>query len=287
MKQQKTYFGISELSRHTAVPVSTIKYYIRKDLLPSPIKTSKTMAYYTSAHVEKLRLIKKLQKEKNYSLEQIKEAVQRTEESRTETGTDLPGRFSRRRAEIIEAAIDVFRMKGYGSTTMDDIATAAHISKSTFYSHFENKKELFIQCFEKIFDDSHRKTWNHLEDESDFAQMFRNQFLAFYKEYPKWSDMMNLLRAVAINNPKDFKDKVTETMRMTTEHIANQVDRGIEQGTFRQVHSQLAGVMFLGMLDYFCYFLSQGKFEGSQTMLIDVFLDIAINGINAPMGEIK
>jgi AcrR family transcriptional regulator len=167
---------------------------------------------------------------------------------------------------------------------MDDIATAAHISKSTFYSHFENKQELFIKCFEKIFDDSHRKTWNHLEAESDFAQMFRNQFLAFYKEYPKWSDMMNLLRAVAINNPKDFKNKVTETMLMTTDHIAGQVDRGIRQGTFRQINSQLAGVVFLGMLDYFCYFLSQDYFEGSRATLIDMFLDIAINGIREPKG---
>lgn len=284
MKQQKPYFGISELSRHTSVPVSTIKFYIRKDLLPSPIKTSKTMAYYTSEHVEKLELIKKLQKERNLSLERIKEAVEEMEVRKAEKGSGLRGQFSRRRAEIIEAAIDVFRSKGYGNTTIDDIATAARISKSTFYANFENKKELFIKCFEKIFYDSHSKTWNHLEAESDYFQLFRNQFQAFYKEYPKWSDMMNLLRAVAINNPKDFRNKVFETMLMTTDHIANQLETGIHQGAFRQINSQLAGVMFLGMLDYFCYFLSHGKFEGSRATLIDMFIDIAINGIKGQEG---
>lgn len=279
MEQTETYYGISELSRHASVPVSTIKFYIRKKLLPSPIKTSKTMAYYTSEHVEKLKLIKKLQKEKRLSLERVKEAVEEMEEGKTGKGNGLFGDFSRHRADIIEAAIGVFRKKGYAKTTIDNIADAAHISKSTFYANFKNKKEMFAKCFQKIFHDTHRKTWNDLGDKMDIEETIRKRFLAFYKEYPKWSDMMNLLRAVAINNPRDFKKKVGETMRMTSDHMANELETGIQEGALRPMNTELLGIMMLGSLDYFCYFHSQGQFKGSLDTMIDMFLDIAFNGV--------
>lgn len=279
MKHEEMYYGVSEVSRKTSVPVSTIKFYIRKKILPSPIKTSKTMAYYTSEHVEKLKLIKKLQKENNLSLERIKEAVEEMDVSHTGKGSRLFGKFSRRRAEIIDAAIEVFRQKGYAKATIDDIVKAARISKSTFYSSFKSKKELFIKCFHKIFYDTHHKTWNHHEEEMELAEGFKKRFQEFYKEYPKWGDMMSLLRAVAINNPRAYKSKVIEAMQLTSNEISNHLERGIHRGDFRQINTEIAGVMFLGMIDYFCYFLSHGKFEGSREVLIDTFLEIVFSGL--------
>jgi AcrR family transcriptional regulator len=243
------------------------------------------MAFYTSEHLEKLKLIKRIRKEKKLSLERIKEALEKMEEGTSGKDNGLLGSFSRRRADIIEAAIKVFRRKGYAETTIDDIATAARISKSTFYANFKNKKELFIKCFQKIFFDTHRKTWNDVEGELDIMGTIRKRFHAFYEEYPKWSDMMNLLRAVAINNPRDFKEKVIETMRMTSDHIANEFKTAIHQGAFRQMDTELAGVILLGSLDYFCYYLSQGKFKGSREMMLDMFFDMIYNGIKEPESE--
>lgn len=44
---------------------------------------------------------------------------------------------------IREAAAAIFLEKGYQSTSMDDIAAAAHISKQTIYTHFSDKETLF------------------------------------------------------------------------------------------------------------------------------------------------
>ena len=51
---------ISELSRNAGVPVATIKYYIREDLLPEGVRSSPTQASYDHAHVSRLRLIRAL-----------------------------------------------------------------------------------------------------------------------------------------------------------------------------------------------------------------------------------
>jgi TetR/AcrR family transcriptional regulator len=48
-----------------------------------------------------------------------------------------------RRDEIVKAAEMVFREKGLADSTMDDIASAAELSKGTLYLYYKNKEDLF------------------------------------------------------------------------------------------------------------------------------------------------
>ncbi|GAB3452839.1 MerR family transcriptional regulator [Streptomonospora sediminis] len=51
---------ISDLSKHSGVPVATIKYYLRENLLPKGEPLSATQARYTEAHLERLRFVRAL-----------------------------------------------------------------------------------------------------------------------------------------------------------------------------------------------------------------------------------
>ncbi len=63
---------ISELAERSDVSVGTIKHYLREGLLPDPVKTSRNMAYYPEAFVDRIRLIKQLQEERFMPLRLIK-----------------------------------------------------------------------------------------------------------------------------------------------------------------------------------------------------------------------
>ncbi|MGM7667612.1 MerR family transcriptional regulator [Microbacterium sp. A93] len=51
---------ISELSAQTGVPVPTIKYYLREQLLPEGERSAPTQAAYGETHVQRLRVIRAL-----------------------------------------------------------------------------------------------------------------------------------------------------------------------------------------------------------------------------------
>lgn len=52
------------------------------------------------------------------------------------------------RSRLLEAARDVIRAKGYGSTTVDDICAAAGVSKGSFFHHFASKEQLGVAAIE-------------------------------------------------------------------------------------------------------------------------------------------
>lgn len=53
---------------------------------------------------------------------------------------------SRRR--ILDAALHVFRAKGYAASTVEDICQAAGLTKGSFFHHFDSKEELALAAAE-------------------------------------------------------------------------------------------------------------------------------------------
>lgn len=54
-------------------------------------------------------------------------------------------RRARTRARLLEAALDVFALSGYGDATVDDVAHAAGLSKGALYFHFTSKQDLLLE----------------------------------------------------------------------------------------------------------------------------------------------
>src|SRR4030088_794776 len=53
---------------------------------------------------------------------------------------------AQRRAQLLAAAEVVFAERGYGSTTFDDIAARAKVTRPLLYGHFESVDEIYLEC---------------------------------------------------------------------------------------------------------------------------------------------
>ena len=57
-----------------------------------------------------------------------------------------PARTARTRAEILDHAGRLFRLRGYTGTNIDDVMLAAGLTRGAFYAHFKSKDDLFTEA---------------------------------------------------------------------------------------------------------------------------------------------
>lgn len=56
------------------------------------------------------------------------------------------------REEILEAAVQIFSVKGYHATSMQDIADAVHLQKASIYHHVSSKQEILASVLDNAID---------------------------------------------------------------------------------------------------------------------------------------
>ena len=272
---------ISELSGLSRIPPSTIKFYIRQSLLPRPRKKRGTKAYYDDRHLHRLRLIKKIQAEGNMPLSKIREVLDLIEEGPRDPGGTAEAGAKDVRAEILSSATDVFRQKGYERATIADIVGAARIGRSTFYKHFRNKKDLFVECIKGIIFSEMRRGPDEeasIRDEQDILEVFDRHARAYCNANPLWIDMVNLLRAAAINEPREFVESLDEVIHLKIRLLKKGLEKGIRRGLFREVNTTLMAVMLLGLQDYHDY-LSRERDGQDVSRQYEEAKDIILYGI--------
>ncbi|BAS17080.1 fatty acid metabolism regulator protein [Arthrobacter sp. Hiyo8] len=99
------------------------------------------------------------------------------------TGSPRSARLPRdeRRAQLLNAALEVFVANGFHGAAMDEIAETAHVSKPVLYQHFPSKRELYMALL-----DSHLATLTDqmltaLNSTSDNKERVQAVMRAYYR----------------------------------------------------------------------------------------------------------
>jgi AcrR family transcriptional regulator len=102
------------------------------------------------------------------------------------------------RKQLLEAALEVFAMRGYRQASVDDIAERAGYSKGAVYWHFGSKDELFFSLLEERIEEPWRRSIELLETAGPdldmsleanrlFAQLVRDERDLMLVEREYWS----------------------------------------------------------------------------------------------------
>ncbi|RJQ88074.1 TetR/AcrR family transcriptional regulator [Amycolatopsis panacis] len=54
------------------------------------------------------------------------------------------------RSALVESAVELFTKRGYASTSLDEVAKRARVTKGALYHHFAGKQALFEAAFESV-----------------------------------------------------------------------------------------------------------------------------------------
>lgn len=262
------YYKISELSRVSSTPIPTIRYYIKEGLIPPGLKTGKTTAYYTDDHLVRLELIKKLQSEEQKSLVSIKEELDRIPPA-TAPDSDTVIASSEKKNAIVSAAIDLFINKGLGDTSIDDIVNKASIGKGTFYKFFKDKDDLFFQCADSIFFEMYRHVWQEIKNERDMTRRLFKRGEAFFDSYPKWIDMMNLVRHAAVGDNPFFKNKFKAILNQIIKPISRDLEVLQQEGKIdKDLDCLGVAYLLMGMTEYSAWLMDNSNHKKEEITMI-------------------
>jgi AcrR family transcriptional regulator len=281
MKNIPKEMTISELSRAAQVPVSTIKYYIRKGLFPTTIKIRKTKALYTSKHLNRIELIKKIQSKGNMTLAQIKEITDLVDREDGEDCSEIHVGAEEFKTQIINSATAMFKQKGYDMVSISDVINNLNIGRSTFYKHFKNKKDLFIECIQHMIENEAEQlglTWAAPEEDST-STIYKHAEL-MYQLNPSWSRMINMLRTATTNNPDEFTDNLDTILHRKIDIYENNINEGIKAGLIRRINARMLAIIVLAILEYSPDYLVALHGDGIDSKKVyEDIKDIFLNGV--------
>lgn len=184
------------------------------------------------------------------------------------------------RADIVQAAAQIFRQKGYHATSMQDIADAVHLQKASLYHHIESKQEILLEILDAALD---RLT-------ADISAVVESDLSPTVK-------LRLALKAytLRLNEDRDLASVLLLEYRglepgLRARHIARRdridllwrrlVREGIDAGEFRRVDPTLTSFALLGVQNWMItWFRDNGRLTAAQAA--EGFADLFLKGLLA------
>lgn len=156
---------------------------------------------------------------------------------------------ARRRSEILHAALETVREKGYHATTLEDIAERLGMRKTALYHYFEDKDSILFACHQESLHELDRM----IAESAECCSCARDRLAYLIREH------VRVMTDELEGSPLAFEVSALSAQRRA-EVIAGRdryervlrglVSEGIESGEFREVDPKIAVFAILGAINW-------------------------------------
>ena len=236
---------ISDLVEMTGFSKTTIHFYTREGILSKPIKTARTMAYYTNQHVDELKQISKL-KEAGYPIGFIKKMIRKNTES--PEGSEVEEDRIKIETAILKEASKSFANEGYAETNIALVADRAGVDMGTMLSIFKDKETLFDTCVDWTIKSLFAEIWEKVQDEPHpFERVYRSGEILL-ESNPDFTKLLHQLDHLA-QTDKNFANKRKEALDLTIMLIKNNLSTAMEFGQLGPFDIEILCYFLIGVLE--------------------------------------
>jgi AcrR family transcriptional regulator len=192
-----------------------------------------------------------------------------------------------RPTEIVAAALECFKERGFAATRLEDVAARAGVTKGTIYLYYSNKEELF----KAVVRGELVPNIEHLEQasrESESASAMLGQFFTIWSEHvlPSPASVIpKLVIAEAGNFPELVKFYRETVVERGLALVGSIIRRGIERGEFRPVDVEHVVFSVLAPLLITVLFKHSLQLPGDRPLdagaVCRAHLDLLLHGLRA------
>jgi AcrR family transcriptional regulator len=182
------------------------------------------------------------------------------------------------RSDILQAAAQIFRQKGYHASSMQDIADAVNLQKASLYHHVTGKQEILLAILDHALD----LLINDLEEvvATDLPpeEKLRQAMHAYVGRLTQDADLAAvLLLEYRSLDPETRAQHIKRRDRY--EHIWRDLIReGVRAKTFQPVDEVVATFALLGVQNWMITWFKHGGSLTAQ-QFADRFCDLFLHGL--------
>lgn len=162
---------------------------------------------------------------------------------------DTPSRGSRlprqeRRAQVLEAAREVFVASGYHAAAMDDIAERAGVSKPVLYQHFPGKLELYLALLDSSAESLVEAVAKALTSTHDNKLRVGATMTTYFDFVEDGQGLFRLIFESDLTNESAVRERVERTDDRCAELVSRVIaeDTGLDDDQARLLASALIGL---------------------------------------------
>lgn len=185
---------------------------------------------------------------------------------------------ARKRQAIFDASLDLFLEKGFGRTSMREIAAAVGIGKATLYDYFKTKDDILLSFLEREASAMAERAAEIARQEMPTAAKLR-RIMQMHVEY--WASRkafyLQLTIEVQRMSPAD-QQRIQAARHAYQDMLRSLIEDGIRQGAFRSVDPLLATRLLLTMVTPVVF---TTRPSGSSQQMMDEALEVFFRGIGA------
>lgn len=156
----------------------------------------------------------------------------------------------RRHENLLEVALDMFLERGFDATTVEDIATAARMSKRTVYARYANKDELFVAVVHRARD-RYTVSLEELQalETDDLAETLKAIALRRFENMTSSAGqrLFRVINAQAYRFPELALAAFNDSVAPAFEHLSEVFARFAARGEIEVVDYRKAAAAFLSL----------------------------------------
>lgn len=173
----------------------------------------------------------------------------------------------RTRARLLEAALGLFKEKGFGLTTMRDISERASLAVGATYYHFRSKDEIVFAFYESTQEESERRARQSNLQTADFAERVRDILEFKLRQLGEYRPFLANLGTHALDpkSPLSPFSEHSEQVRIRAVRIFEEAMEGSNLKVARELRPHLPFLLWLYQMSVILFWIYDESAHGRNT----------------------
>ena len=182
------------------------------------------------------------------------------------------------REEILAAAAQIFRDKGYHATSMQDIAEAVHLQKGSLYHHIRSKEEILASLLDRALDLLILSMQEVMASPLSVEEKLRSAMRMYADNIAVHSDLAAVLLLEYRNLSPRLRARHMGCRDRFEALWRELIRQGMQQGVFRTSDEKLVALAILGVQNWMLtWYRAEGPLSAAE--LSNRFADLFLNGL--------